>query len=204
MWIDITIPLVAGLGTWPGDPRLRLRRLADLGRGDSCNLSAVSLCAHAGTHLDAPLHYLAGGAAVDQAPPELLMGAAQVVEAAAAGSIGSDAIPAEPAPRLLFKTRNSHRRWWTEPFREDFAALSLDAARALAGLGARLVGIDGPSIGPWGQEGDEVHRLLLGAGIWILEGLDLSAAAPGACQLICLPLRLAGAEAAPARAFLLV
>jgi arylformamidase len=104
--------------------------------------------------------------------------------------------------RILFKTRNSDRCYKTEGFVEDFVYISAGAARLLASRGVRCVGIDYLSVGGFFHDGRETHELLLGAGVWVIEGLDLSGIEPGPVELICLPLRLAGAEGAPARVLL--
>jgi arylformamidase len=100
----------------------------------------------------------------------------------------------------LFKTRNSARRR-AGAFFQDYVAVSPDAARYLASRRLRAVGIDGPSIGPF-ERGEDTHRVLLRAGIWIIEWLDLSRTPAGSYDLICLPLRVVGGDGAPARAIL--
>jgi arylformamidase len=174
-WIDISVPLREGIEVWRGDPPFRLATVAALARGDPSNVTAVSMCLHTGTHIDAPRHYIEGGAAVDAMPPEAAIGPARV-----AGIAGL--LPARRGERLLLKCGGS-------------AALSEDAARRLAAAGVRLVGIDALTIGS-----DAVHRILLEGGVWILEGLDLARVSPGRYDLVCLPLRIAGVEGAPARA----
>lgn len=176
-WIDISVPLEEGIAVWPGDPPFRLQPVTALARGDSSNVTALSMCLHTGTHIDAPRHYIEGGAAVDEMPPEAGIGPARV---AALANLKS----ARRGERLLLKTGGS-------------AGLSEEAARSLAAAGVRLLGIDALSIGS-----DPVHRILLGAGLWIVEGLDLSRVAPGRYDLVCLPLRIPGADGAPARALL--
>jgi arylformamidase len=167
-WMDITQPLRVGMAQWPGDPVFTFTREVSEG----VSLTTVTMCAHTGTHVDAPLHYLADGAALDAMPLEVLIGPALVVD--------SDWV--EPAERVLIRTR---------PGQEEIA---LEQAEQLIEAGTRLVGIDTLSIGDAG-----VHRALLGAGIVIVEGLDLRAVEPGEVDLICLPLKLAGADGAPAR-----
>ena len=103
---------------------------------------------------------------------------------------------------MLFRTRNSERAWAEEPFTERFVAISLEGARWLARRGVRTVGVDYLSVGGFHDDGGAIHRALLGAGIWIIEGLDLSRARPGPHELICLPLRIEGGDGAPARALL--
>jgi arylformamidase len=102
--------------------------------------------------------------------------------------------------RVLFKTRNSGRCWVQDTFVEDFVYIAADAARYLADRGVRLVGIDYLSVGGFLHDGRETHEALLGAGIWVIEGLDLSKVRPGPVDLVCLPLRLSDGDGAPARA----
>jgi arylformamidase len=178
-WLDVTVPLRPGLPQWPGDPQFESWLVSE-----SPRVTAVRLCAHTGTHIDAPSHYLAGGAGIECYGPEALIGAARVC------SMGDP--PA--GERLLFRTSNSDSEWWRAPYREGMAELSADTARALVANGVRLVGIDYLSIGS-----EEAHRILLEAGVCVLEGLWLGAAPPGEYEMICLPLRLEGADGAPAR-----
>jgi arylformamidase len=107
----------------------------------------------------------------------------------------------EPRDRVLIKTRNSARDWRARPFSREFVALAPDAAAWLAERGASLVGIDYVSVDPFGDS-FPAHEILLGAGIWIIEGLYLAGVPVGLCEFACMPLRLAGADGAPARAVL--
>jgi arylformamidase len=204
-WIDISVPLSAGLVHWPGDPPANIERIADLAKADACNVSALSLSAHTGTHLDAPLHFLAGGAGIEGWPPEATVGPCRVLGIRSRAGVGVESLRPHRirrGERLLLKTGNSAGRWWEEGFRRDFVHLTRDAAGYLADREVRCVGIDYLSVGAATREGEEVHRLLLGASIWIVEGLDLSGVVPGRYDLVCLPLRLPGADGAPARALL--
>lgn len=137
-------------------------------------LSTVSMTLHTGTHVDAPLHYLPGAPAIDTMPPGALVGEALVVER---GAISD----AAPGGRVLIKTDG----------------IDISEARLLVERGVRAVGVEGLSVGS-----TEVHRVLLGAGIWCIEMLNLRAVEPGRYEMICLPLLVAGAEAAPARVLL--
>jgi arylformamidase len=202
-WIDISVPLHSGMVHWPTDQEVRIERKLSLDRGDAMNLTAASMSVHTGTHMDAPLHFIAGAAAIDRMPLDATVGSARVLEFPSSASIG----PAELSPfaidtgeRILLKTSNSRRCWQTDRFVADFVSVTPDGARHLAERGIRAVGIDYISIGADGEEGDETHRLLMAAGIWIIEGLDLSAVEPGDYDLICLPLKVAEGEGAPARA----
>ncbi|MBL8175280.1 MAG: cyclase family protein [Bryobacterales bacterium] len=190
-WMDISVPVAWGMPQWPGDPVFASWKVCELEHG--ANVTAVSMCAHTGTHVDAPAHYFDGAAGVDEAPLEVLMGRAVV-----AGLDGNW----RGAERVLFRTGNSSGRWWEAPFREDFEALTVGLARELVEGGVKLVGIDYLSVGRNDEEGSEVHRVLLGAGVWILEGLNLCEVGVGEYELVCLPLRLVGADGAPARAVL--
>ncbi|QLA16830.1 cyclase family protein [Desulfolutivibrio sulfoxidireducens] len=202
-WIDISLPLREGMAVWPGDPPTRLRRVQDLAVGDSCTLTAIEMCAHAGTHLDAPAHHLRDGPGIEGMPVEAGIGPARVIaiadtKAITAGELARHAI--RRGERLLFKTANSARPATTDVFSQDFVHITADAARFLARRKVRLVGVDALSVGAFAGDGGEVHRELLGAGVWLLEGLDLSRVAPGPVRLVCLPLRIPGADGAPARA----
>jgi arylformamidase len=189
---------------WPDNPPIELARTMDVARGDPATVSHLSLGVHSGTHVDAPVHFLAGGAGVDAIPLDHLLGEARVVEVSDGPSISAAqlrAVDPRPGERLLFKTRNSARGWQTDRFLSDFVHLSLEAAALLAECRVRTVGIDYLSVAGM-HEGPPTHLALLKHGICIIEGLDLSAVEPGRYELICLPLRLAGADGAPARALL--
>lgn len=204
-WIDVSVPVRSGMVHWPDDPEVEIERLADMADGSAANLSLITMGTHTGTHIDAPLHFLPKGASVDAMPLAAVIGPARVVEVGAARSIGAADLAnrnIQPGERILFKTSNSDRCWRTDEFVQDFVGLSPEAARYLVDRGVRTVGIDYLSIGGYTEEGDNTHQVLLGAGVWVIEGLDLSAVTPGQYEMICLPLRLVGAEGAPARAVL--
>lgn len=204
-WIDISLPVSEQMIAWPGDPSFRLTRVEDMDRGGEHNLSEMALGVHAGTHVDAPLHYLRDGASIDQLPVSALIGPARVLFVASPGSIGAaDLAPfhVQRGERILLRTANSNEAWHTKPFDTNYVHLSEGGALYLAEAGIEAVGIDALSVGAPGSEGAEVHRILLSAGIWIIEGLNLTSVPPGPVELVCLPLSLRGAEAAPARAAL--
>lgn len=203
VWIDVSMPLFTGTAAWPGDPKVKLGRVHDVQKGAPCTLSMVTLCAHSGTHMDAPSHFIGGAATMDDLPFEAAMGRARVIEIEDPESIKPEELARwhiRRGERLLFKTANSARAWNKERFDEDFVHISPEGARFLAGRGVRLVGVDYLSVGGFKTDGAATHRALLEAGVWLLEGLDLSRVEPGAVELVCLPIRLAGAEGAPARA----
>jgi arylformamidase len=201
--VDISPPLTNGFPAYPGDPEVVIEPALLLEQGDGATVSRISMGDHSGTHLDAPGHQLPGGASLDTVPLSLLMGRALVADLRGATEIGVEQLEKLPLggeERLLLKTDNS--LLWNKPgFRPDYVALSVEGAEYLAGSGIRLLGIDYLSIEKFGGDG-RVHRTLLENGIIILEGLDLSSACAGVYELICLPLRIAGGNGAPARAVL--
>ena len=206
--IDISVPVRAGMAVWPGDPPVELEQMQAIEKGDEANISRIAMGAHSGTHVDAPLHYISGTEGIDEMPPDALLGPARVItlSGGARGEIGQKELEAHGigrGERILLKTANS--AFWRarhDLFHEEFVHLGAAAAGFLAAKKIRAIGTDYLSVGGYGGEGALAHRVLLEAGIWIIEGLDLSDAAPGSYELICLPLKIEGAEAAPARAYL--
>jgi arylformamidase len=204
-WIDISVPIYSGMVHWPDDPGVRIERTKDLSRGDAANVSKLELGAHTGTHMDAPRHFLADGAGLDDLPLDATIGPARVIRIEHPYEILPGELEAyrlRAGERVLFLTRNSERCWKNNRFVEDFVYISAAAAQFLVQRQVRTVGIDYLSVGGYVHDGVETHRILLGAGIWLIEGLNLSAVKPGAYELVCLPLRVAGADGAPARAIL--
>ena len=204
-WLDVSVPVRTGMVVYDGDPEVRIERVMEIARGDLANLSRMELGTHTGTHVDAPLHFVDGGAGADRLPLDALVGPAIVADARGApGDIDAAALAALGVPpgteRLLLRTRNGDL-WDRGAFTRDFAGLADDAARELVAMGVRLLGIDYLSIAPSGDPAP-THRTLLEAGVVVVEGLDLRAAPGGAYELVCLPLRIEGADGAPARALL--
>jgi arylformamidase len=205
-YVDITIPLVPGrVPLYPGDTELEVARVQSRAEGGSANVSKLVCSLHCGTHVDGPAHFFDGQPGVEALAAEALIGPAWVVDATSATSVldaaalGQLDIPADTT-RVLFKTSNS--ALWDDPhFVEDFVAVTADAAAALVERGVRVVGIDYLSIAPY-QDPAPTHEVLLRAGVAIIETLDLRAVEPGAWHLTCLPLRIPGADGAPARALL--
>ncbi|MFQ5409161.1 MAG: cyclase family protein [Anaerolineales bacterium] len=204
---DISLTLSPALPTWPGDPRPTFDRFLDMAHGDELNVTRWSGSLHTGTHVDAPRHFVADGAAVDELDLNLLMGPATVVEMQPAESIGAAELEALSLPvgvrRLLFKTRNSDlwARGETE-FRTNYVGVDESGARWLVAHGIQLVGVDYLSVSAYDAT-ITTHVALLTAQIVIVEGLDFSGVAAGEYQLVCLPLKIAGADGAPARAVLI-
>ncbi len=194
--IDISVPLREGMVTYPGDPVVRLERASSIANGDVVNLTRMDFGLHSGTHVDAPAHFIDGAAGVDEVPLEALIGPCEVVEAP---DLSRDSVARvrEGVERVLFKTPNSEL-WARDEFAEEFARLDGEAAALLVERGVRLVGVDYLSVGD-----EDAHHALLEAGVVPVEGLDLRGVEPGSYELICLPLRVEGADGAPARAVLL-
>lgn len=206
-WIDVTVPIRDGMVHWPGDPPVRVTRESDLARGDSSTVSRLELGAHTGTHVDAPGHFILGGFGVDTIDPDRLVGPARVVRVDDAAPVIDrtivDAAAVQPGERILFRTNNSDRCWNTDAFVPDYCYITLEAARRLVDLGAQTVGIDYLSIaGGTHEQIVAIHQALLAAGVCIIEGMNLSAVAPGTYDMVCLPLRLRDGDGAPARVLL--
>ena len=203
---DISAPISPGLHTYAGDPPTQIEPWTRMAAGDLADVSRLSLGTHTGTHIDAPAHFLLGAETLDKIDLSTCIGPAQVIDLTALGSVslGASVIAERTLPgatRVLLKTQNS-QYWELENVQTQFSALTLNAAERLVEQRVRLVGIDYLSIAPY-DDPAPVHRALLQAGIIILEGLNLGAVPAGMYQLVCLPLRVAGADGAPARAVLL-
>jgi arylformamidase len=202
-YIDISRPLFPGMAVWPGDPATQFTRVSDMATGDACTVTRLSMCVHAATHLDAPSHFLPDGKDMTAMPIETGIGRARVIGVEDAKAVTAAELAGygvRKGERLLFRTANSQRLAAPGPFAEDFTYVAEDAAKYLAQKKVRLVGVDYLSVGGFHVDGAATHRILLEAGIWLLEGLDLSGLSPGPVELVCLPLRLVGTEGAPARA----
>lgn len=205
--IDLSPTLSPELPVWPGDPILRFTHVASLDAGNAFTLTELTMSAHTGTHVDAPAHYVRGGSGADVLPLDALVGPARVVDTGEADVITADVLIRLGIPsgttRLLFRTRNSTRELLASSrFQSDFVAITADGAAWLVEQGVRLVGIDYLSIAPY-DDLAPAHRILLQAGVVIVEGLDMRQVQPGEYDFICLPLKLKGADGAPARAILI-
>jgi arylformamidase len=204
-WIDVSVTFRTGMVHWPDNPPVRIERILDMGRGDECTLSRISMGVHSATHMDAPVHFLRRGKGLDEMPLSAVIGPARVIAIRHPGCITIEELRehrVRRGERVLFKTRNSSRVWRTDAFTKEFVYLSTKAGEFLAERRVRTVGIDYLSVGGHDKNGPEVHRVLLKAGIWIIEGLNLSRVPPGSYDLICLPIKIADSDGAPARAVL--
>jgi arylformamidase len=170
---DISRPLDQNIENYPGDPRFLCEIVTQ-----NPMVSRLEMSVHTGTHVDAPLHFIAGGASVDQIAIDTFLGPCQVVDGAKMPPLGTT--------RALFRADS----------------LTPELARRLVEEGIRLVGISSPSVDSIPSPDHPVHHILLSAGVAIVEGLVLEGVEPGAYRLCVLPLALIGAEAAPARAII--
>ena len=207
-WIDATATLdPATTPVYQGDAPMKFDFLHDMRKGDAFTLSAYSLGAHSGTHIDAPMHFVRNGAAIDRVPLGPLIGRARIIDI----PDGVQAITAAElnkhswrgVPRILFRTRSALRGWMaSSTFHKDFAYIAPDAAKLMADAGVQLVGIDYISAEQFGAAAPLTHRTLLGRNIPIVEGLALDHVKAGDYDLIVLPIQVGGHEGAPARALL--
>ncbi len=204
---DISIPISSTMPTYPGDPAVSIEPVLQIAKGDAANVSRLSFGDHSGTHLDPPVHFIPGGKTVDQLDVNVLYGPVRVVDmtrvekAITAQDLERAKLP-KRAVRILFKTRNSEL--WDRPgFQKDFVAFAWDAAQWIVDHGIKLVGIDYLSAESFGASEPKTHRILLGAGVIIVEGLDLRNIASGNYTLACLPLKIKNGDGGPARAVLI-
>lgn len=203
-YYDISLNLSPETVSWVTSLPFEVVERRRMSRGDPNNSSALRMSAHAGTHLDAPFHFVPGGLTIESLPLDLFIGPALVHAVDAERQITKghvEAIGLKGERRVLFKTKNSgllHK----SAYDPDFVAFSVEAAEALVARGVKLVGLDYLSVAHAGEEQVPVHRAFLDHGVALLEGIDLSEIKPGRYELICFPLRLRGLDGAPCRAVL--
>lgn len=205
---DVTLPMTPSMPVWPGDPPITVERVDKIEEGKTANVTRMELSVHTGTHVDAPFHFLADGKTVDKLNIRVLTGRAFViqipddVDVVTAEVLENAGIPPRTR-RVLIKTRNS-AHWVNKSteFDHDYVAIAADGAEYLKQRGVKLVGVDYLSVAPW-SDLVTTHEILLKAEIVIVEGLDLSEVGPGRYTMYCLPLKITGADGAPARVILL-
>ena len=205
-FIDVSRPIFTGMTIYPRNPPVAITPARSIARGDSSNVSLLTLGSHTGTHVDAPLHMAEGGAGVDDVSLDAMIGPAIVVgvpddvraigPAELEGTIGDHT-------RVLLRSRNSLRFADSGAFDEDFSYLTPEGAALLVDRGVVFVGIDALSVEQYHAGHHRAHDTLLRAGVAVVEGLALEHAAPGEYQLVCLPLRIRGCDGAPARVVLI-
>jgi len=204
---DITLTITRDLVVWPEDPPVEIFQTDRIADGSTANVSRIHMGVHTGTHVDAPFHFIEGGKTVEALDIDLLTGRAYVLHLPddlnliTKETIENSSIPPR-TKRVLFRTRNS-RRWvdGDNDFDPNFVALDEKAAALLIQRGVKLVGVDYLSVAPF-EDVAPTHNVLLGGGIIVVEGLDLSEVPQGRYTLYCLPLKIGGVDGAPARAIL--
>lgn len=224
---DVSVPISRHTPVFPGDPKISITAASSIKGGDAANVSKLDFGAHTATHVDAPAHFIDDGKQVKDLSLDVLIGAAQVVEIPKDARSVNVAHVKELVPqnceRVLFKTRNSD--FWqplitlinnspnkddaqvdaaAKHFHEDFVYIESDAAQMLVEGGVKLVGIDYLSVEKYQSGSFGTHEALLGAGIVIIEGLNLAEVAGGDYELFCLPIKIAEGtgDGAPARVVL--
>lgn len=207
---DISIPITTVMPVWPGDPPVDLVQVSAIAKGDSANVTRLSMSVHTGTHIDAPKHFFEEGISVDQIPLTKMIGPVLVIEIDPQVNVISEQIlKSHPnhallneAKKVLFRTRNSNL-WsqFPDSFHQNYVGIDASGARYLRDFHLDLIGIDYLSVAPF-DETERPHQVLLSDGCILLEGLDLSGVPGGVYEIICLPLNIPACEGAPARVIL--
>jgi arylformamidase len=201
--IDISPPLSVGMGVFPGDALFEVSQTFAIGPGCPVNVARFAMSTHCGAHVDAPLHYDPAGASIDTLDLDDFIGPARVIDARGAGPLCrfeeiESALDGAP-PRLLFRLMEGGDHFtWPAGFR----ALAPETVERLAETGIRLIGVDVPSVDPETSKALPSHMACRRHDIRIIENLELAGVIPGDYELIALPLRLKGLDAAPVRAVL--
>lgn len=207
MWKDITYSITNKMPPYPGQPEVKISKLCTIGEeGAVSNVTLINTSVHIGTHMDAPLHFLADGADIAGMPLETGMGEGKIIEIEDPEAIYPEEIKRfeekygsiNEGERIFFKTNNSSHDWTREEFDESYVYLSKEAALYLVEKKIAMVGIDYLSISK-GDINMEVHQVLLGNNCWIVEGLDFRKVDEGLYDIICLPIKIQHSDGAPAR-----
>ena len=201
---DISLTIYPGMLGWPGQPKLAMDTVKSIAQGDSSNVSLLHIGTHTSTHVDAFCHFIPGAIGVDSISPEVLIGLARLFQLPEIPHIDRnflEGLELKGVERLLFGTSNSALLKQSQ-FVEDYIFISEDAASYLVDMGIKLVGVDYLSIDQYQNMARPAHHVLLGAGVVIVEGLDMTGVPPGDYELICLPLKIKDGNGAPARVFL--
>ncbi len=209
---DCSLPLGESLVTWPGEEGLRRKPLREMAK-DGAEVHELTLSAHTGTHVDAPRHFVAGGAGLHEFPVDAFVGPATVVDLSQVDFGRAEVKEIEPEhlagvdlasiDRILFKTANSTEDLLMQPdFTTEYVSLSLATAELLVANKIRLVGVDYLSIEKKGNPGHPVHVAVLSAGMVNVEGVRLTEVPAGEYMLAALPLNLIDGDGAPARVVL--
>lgn len=186
---------VFGCKVFPGDPAPERRVLSSMEAGALYNRSAISMCAHNGTHIDAPFHFIKDGRTVSEISLEAVVGMAYVAEHH--GPVSGD-----DAARILAQARAQNPEAARRILIKGEAVVSREAAEVFADAGILLLGNESQTVGP--EDGPmAVHLVLLGAQVILLEGIRLAQVPQGVYLLNAAPLNLAGADGSPCRALLI-
>jgi len=201
---DISLTIYSGMLVWPGQPQVAMDTVKSIAQGGSSNVSLLHIGTHTATHVDAPRHFIPGAPSIDSIQPEVLLGPARLFQLPEAHHIDRnllERLDLKGIERLLFGTRNSTLLKQRQ-FEQDYAFISEDAARYLVDMGIKLVGVDYLSVDQYQDKTRPAHHTLLGAGVVIVEGLNLTGVPAGDYELFCLPLKIKDGDGAPARVFL--
>jgi arylformamidase len=207
-WYDISVPLKQGINYFPTDPfPPKIYRYHDRELGAKVTMSVMEIITHTGTHIDAPLHFIAGGSTISDMALDATIGPCRVIEIRDQVKITVAELEQhniKKGERLLFKTRNSPIAYTSDKFYEDYVYLDVDGANYLVSAGITLFGLDNITIGSFKEPNNltRTHEILLGGGIYILEDCALANVPPGEYDLLCLPLLMWNGDAGPCRAIL--
>lgn len=204
--IDLTRTVEPGMPLYPGSPEVEASSVSSVGK-DGYAETVVKLPSHAGTHMDAPAHMIAGGRTLDRYPPETFFGAAALIDLPSSGEIPGSALagPGMEGVEFILLRTGWGNLWGTPAYFTGYPVLSQGTAEALAAKNPKAVGIDAPSFDPIHATGHPVHRFFLGKGILLVENLVYPETLPSSPFLFaCPPLKLANADGAPVRAVALV
>jgi len=201
--IDISPPLRVGMGVFPGDAPFETSQTFTIGPGCPVNVASIAMSTHCGAHADAPLHYDPAGASIDQVELGDFIGPARVIDARGKDPLCqfeeiAAALDGAPSRILLRLMDRLDPMVWPSGFR----ALAAETIEKLAARGVRLIGVDVPSVDPETSKDLPAHMACLRHDIRIVENLVLADVSPGDYELIALPLKLQGLDAAPLRAVL--
>ena len=208
--IDITKPISNKTIPWEEDPAPQISKPFQIQNGDVYNLTELSTSAHVATHIDAPKHFLDYGKTIEQLDLTKMIGEVAVVQIEKQVDIIDEKLIADlwnqkpfltDIKKIIFKTKNSSDEFPKDKFNKAYTAIDSSAAKALVEKEIHFVGIDYHSISIY-QDLIEPHKILLEKEIIILEGAELSAVEEGLYNLICLPIKIEGADGAPVRAIL--
>lgn len=206
MFIDVTLPIHQDMHRWPGSNPFRLKKIYTITDGNKSNSSCMQIDSHCGTHVDAPRHFIEDGDTIESLNLEDLIGETVVVAIDEGVEINNASLEKANikgnCKKLLIKTSNS--KLWDNKingFCHNFESLSTSACEWVVKRGIKLIGIDYLSVEKYGGD-SSVHKILLSNGVIIVEGLDLSKVTAGEYYMMCMPLKVIGAEGAPARVVL--